>query len=79
MSATKVNITQEMIDAVFGNPNLRKKFGNPDRAKRICELRLTGATYKEIEHEVKLAGGNCRLDVSKLVWVYQLYVEEDKT
>ena len=76
MSATKVNITQEMIDAVFGDPILRKKFNKPDRAKRICEIRLTGATYAEIEKECNLAGTHCREVINKLIWIYQLFKED---
>jgi hypothetical protein len=76
MSATKINFTQEMIDVVFGDPILYKKFRNPERAKRICEIRLTGATYQEIEQEVKLAGTHCRQVINKLIWIYQLCKEE---
>jgi hypothetical protein len=76
MYATKINITQEMVDAVFGDPILCKKFKNPELSKRVCELRLTGLTFKEVEKVCKLPHNIAYSHVYKLKWIYQLFSED---
>lgn len=73
MPPTRINITQEMIDIVFGDPILRKKFTDPEKAKKICEIRLTGATYLEIGKKVKMSDTYCRRNIQKLIWIYRLF------
>lgn len=77
MATTKSNITQEMIDAVFDDPKLRKKIKNPKKAKKVCEMRLTGAFYTDIGKKHKVSQYYCVQCVRKVDRLYVLFVEVD--
>lgn len=79
MPQTKINITQDMIDFVFSRPTLRKKFNNPEVSKQVCELRLTGLTFAEIEEICKIPFNSAYHHVYRLTWIYQLFSEDKKS
>jgi hypothetical protein len=71
--------TQEMIDAVFGDPIQVKKFSHPKKDKAICEMRLTGAYWHEIAKRYKVSETYCRLCVRKVDRIYKLFIEGEQT
>ena len=75
MRAVKVPITQEMIDVVFSDPKLCKKFPRPQIAKRVCEMRVAGVVYAEIAKRCKASNYYCMQTVDKVVRLFTVFVE----
>ena len=71
----KGQITQEMIDAVFSDPKLKKKFTRPRKAKAVCEARLAGNIYSDISKRYGVSNFFCTQSVYKVVRLYTVFVE----
>lgn len=78
MAITKVQITQQMIDAVFSNANLLRKFPHPKRDKEICEMRLTAAIYTDIAKRFNVSQYHCIKCVKKVERLYRVFVEGEE-
>lgn len=75
MTPVKTQITQEMIDAVFSDPKLCKKFPRPQIAKSVCDLRVAGVAYAEIAKRCKASNYYCMQTVDKVVRLFTVFVE----
>lgn len=78
MVTTKVQITQKMIDAVFNDHKLRKKFPNPEKAKAMCEMRLTGTSYVDIGQRFKMSESTPFVYVNRVVRLYRVFIEGEQ-
>ena len=65
MRRTMIQISQDAIDFVFSNEHLCKRLQDPKKARKICEMRLAGASYIEIGKKVKMSPDACRRLVQK--------------
>lgn len=72
----KTELTHEVIDAVLSLDLGRRKFKNPRIVRKICEMRLTGATYKEIGKKTGLSGNRCQDVVHRVEYLYKIYCEK---
>ena len=72
-----VNVSQEMIDFVFGNEDLCSKYPDPKKAKSICESRMTGEVYTKISKDHEVSQFYCINCVKKTIRLYQLFGEEN--
>ena len=41
-------LTKEAVEWVFDGEKEKTLFRKPERARKMCEMRLNGATYKQI-------------------------------
>ena len=73
--AKQIQITQQMIDAVFSNENCLRKFTHPKRDKAICEMRLTGTIYTDIAKRFNTSQYYCIQCVRKAERLYRVFVE----
>ena len=70
----KFELTKEVIDLVFNVETLRSRFRNPEKIKRICELRLEKKTYTQIGNIVNLSSSMVRFHCNKVCIIYCLYM-----
>ena len=70
-----VQITQEMIDSVFSNDELRRKFTHQRKDKAICEMRLKGELYADISKKHKMSKFYCSQCVRRVVRLYRVFIE----
>lgn len=70
----KTPITQEMIDAVFSDPRFRCKFPAPKTAQSVCQMRLTGAKFKDVAKRHKVSEYYCTQAVDKCVRLYTVFL-----
>ena len=75
MVRVKTQITQEMIDAVFSDTKLLKRFPRPQMAKAVCEMRVAGETYADIATRCKASNYYCMQAVDKVVRLYTVFIE----
>lgn len=76
MKNVKIQITREMVDAVFSRPEFFNRFPDAKTASEVCEMRLAGATYKEIgKHFDKSVYFSSNI-VDKCVRLYLVFVAE---
>jgi hypothetical protein len=68
-------LSREAIDVVFSN---RTPFKDPDKAKAICERRLSGAKYKDIADEFCLTICRCRDYVENTMRLYRVILRRRK-
>ena len=73
--AKQIQITQQMIDSVFSDPKFCKKFPNPRKAKSMCEMRLTGASYEDIGKRFKMSETTPLVYVNRVVRLYRVFIE----
>ena len=71
----KGQITQEMVDAVFSDPKLKKRFKQPRKAQSVCEARLAGDIYADIAKRFKVSNYFCIQSVYKVARLYTVFVE----
>ena len=76
--AKEIQITQEMIDAVFSDVKLRKKFPDPEKAKAMCEMRLTGTSYIHIGKRFKMSETPPLVYVNRVVRLYTMFIEGEQ-
>lgn len=72
-------ITHEVINAVFGDPSLAKKFSHPRKDRRICEARANGDKLSAIGKRHKTSAAECGRIVRRAILLHALYVEEVMT
>lgn len=77
MKNVKIQITREMVEAVFSKPYFIKKFPDAKKAREVCEMRLTGATYKEIAKRFGVSGYYVVHIVDKVVRLYLVFLKEE--
>lgn len=68
-------ITHDVIDAVFNNPSLAKKFSHPRKDRRICEARANGDKLSVIGKRNKTSATECGRIVRRAILLHALYVE----
>lgn len=68
-------LSREAIDVVFSN---RTPFKDPDKAKAICERRLSGALYKDIADEFCISICRCRDYVENTMRLYRVMLRRKK-
>ena len=78
MVQVKQEVKQEMIEAVFGNKKLRRRFTNPKRDKAICELRAQGVIYDEIAERFGVSQATCIRLARKVVLLYRVFIEREE-
>lgn len=66
-----LKITQEEIDWFFNRQECC--FADKEKARRICEMRLQGLTYKEIGEKVNLSWDRARMYVKRVHQAYETY------
>ena len=71
-------LTQDTIDWFF-NKNKFHYFKDPNRAKKMCEMRLQGATYKKIAEAVHTDSSYARETVLKVIRLYNRYNRKKST
>ena len=67
-------ITPDMIDSVFSDPKLIKKFTHPRKDKHICEMRLAGAYFSDIAKRCRKSEYYCRQVIQRVVRLYQVFL-----
>lgn len=77
MPMARINITQEMIDCVFANSEISVHFKYPEKAKRICQLRLQGNTLREIGDATGVTRERVRQYVNKVSRLYKRWKERN--
>lgn len=75
MISVKTPITREMIDSVFSDQYLCKRFTNPRKDKAICEMRLSGAIYTDIGKRYRKSQTYCLRVVRKAVLLYTVFIK----
>ena len=68
-------ITHDVIDAVFSQPSLVKKFSHPRKDRRICEERANGENLNAIGKRHKQSATYCGRIVRRAIMLHALYVE----
>lgn len=66
----KHKLDQELIDEVF-NTDLRNKFQDPDKVRKICELRLQKKSYLVIGNLVNLSDSMVRYHCNRVLYTYK--------
>lgn len=68
-------ITHDVIDAVFSDPALVKKFNHPRKDRHICEARANGDKLSAIGKRHKTSATECGRIVRRAIMLHALYVE----
>lgn len=71
-----MELTQEMIDSVFADPKLLKKFSHPRKDKHICERRLAGELWHDIAKRCRMSEYYCRQVLRKVDRLYKVFILE---
>lgn len=67
-------MTQKMIDSVFADEGLRKKFTHPRMDKAICEERMRGDLWKDIAKRHRRSCFYCREVTRRVMRLYQIWL-----
>jgi transposase-like protein len=78
MKNVKIQITREMVDAVFSKPQFLNKFPDAEKAREVCEMRLAGATYKEIAKRFGVSEYYGVHIVDKVVRLYMVFLAGER-
>lgn len=72
----KIRLTKEAVDWFFSSPHCC--FKDRAKAQKICELRLSGMTYRAISEEVNLTENRVRQYAGKVQRKYDTYCRMNK-
>ena len=67
-------MTQRIIDSVFADERLRKKFTHPRMDKAICEERMRGDLWKDIAKRHKRSCFYCREVTRRVMRLYKIWL-----
>ena len=65
-------VSPDVIEFVFGESGLWKKFPRPKLAKNICQYRSDGMRFKDIGRRCRISAATAEVVVKKALWLYKL-------